>query len=203
MILGVDFDNTIVCYDSLFHLVAAEQNLIPSGLSANKSSVRDYLRNEGKESEWTKMQGVVYGLRMAEAIPFSGVKEQFINLLSARCIEDIYIISHKTKYPYLGEEYDLHEAAKQWLDQHGFFDKSQIDLSRAKVFFEQTKKAKLKRIEQCGCTHFVDDLPEILEAEDFPATVDRLLFDPGRRYSDSDRYTRVENWTAVATYLTG
>ena len=29
MLIGVDFDNTIVCYDGLFHRVAVEQGLIP------------------------------------------------------------------------------------------------------------------------------------------------------------------------------
>ena len=32
MILGVDFDNTIVAYDSLFHRVALERGLIPADL---------------------------------------------------------------------------------------------------------------------------------------------------------------------------
>ena len=44
MIVGIDFDNTIVCYDSLFYNIALEKGLIPSNISKSKNSVRDYLR---------------------------------------------------------------------------------------------------------------------------------------------------------------
>ena len=30
------------------------------------------------------------------------------------------------------------------------------------MYFEETKEAKLQRIVDCGCTHFLDDLPEFL-----------------------------------------
>ena len=36
MVLGVDFDNTIVRYDELFHSVAVERGLIPATLPARK-----------------------------------------------------------------------------------------------------------------------------------------------------------------------
>lgn len=65
MRLGIDFDNTIVCYDELFHRVALEQGLIPADLPVNKSEVRNHLRRVGKEPLWTEMQGSVYGARMA------------------------------------------------------------------------------------------------------------------------------------------
>ena len=59
MHLGVDFDNTIVCYDALFHKVARERNLIPSDVPVNKSDVRNHLRRVGNEDAWTAMQGYV------------------------------------------------------------------------------------------------------------------------------------------------
>ena len=45
MRLGLDFDNTIVCYDGLFHRVAREEGLIPAALPATKSDVRNHLRS--------------------------------------------------------------------------------------------------------------------------------------------------------------
>jgi len=42
--IGIDFDNTIVSYDTLFHRVALERGLIPISVPANKISVREYLR---------------------------------------------------------------------------------------------------------------------------------------------------------------
>ena len=94
MILGVDFDNTIVRYDEVFHRIAVERGLIPASLAVRKNEVRDFLRRRGQEQAWTELQGYVYGPRMQEAQPFPGVLEFF-----ARCVRQnlpVHIISHKT-----------------------------------------------------------------------------------------------------------
>ena len=39
MIIGVDFDNTIVCYDKVFHVAAYEKGLIPADLPVSKGRV--------------------------------------------------------------------------------------------------------------------------------------------------------------------
>ncbi len=72
MLVGVDFDNTIVCYDRLFHKAALEKGLIPPELPASKGQVRDYMRANGAEDAWTELQGYVYGPRMLDAAPFAG-----------------------------------------------------------------------------------------------------------------------------------
>src|SRR5207249_10636646 len=99
MRLGIDFDNTIVCYDQVFHQVAHEQNLIPADLPVSKQAVRDYLRAAGKEDRWTEMQGYVYGPRLTDAQAFPGVLD-FIETQVKSGIE-LFVISHKTKHPYL------------------------------------------------------------------------------------------------------
>ena len=53
--IGVDFDNTIVCYDQVFHQVALEQGLIPPTLPVSKGGVRDHLRSVNNEDAWTAM----------------------------------------------------------------------------------------------------------------------------------------------------
>src|SRR5262245_19310460 len=117
MLVGLDFDNTIVCYDGLFHRLAFEQGLIPAEVPATKGHVRDYLRRIDREDDWTSLQGVGYGPRIVDAAPFSGVKDFLGRCKSAgiRCV----IISHKTKHPYLGPPYDLHAAAHNFLTAHG------------------------------------------------------------------------------------
>jgi hypothetical protein len=190
--IGVDFDNTIVSYDQLFHKVALEKGLVPDGLPANKSEIRNYLRKVGREDEWTAMQGYVYGARMSEAVPFSGVLD-FFKTCRAQGVE-VRIISHKTRRPYAGEPYDLHAAAEEWLELQGFFDPSRIGLPRADVFFEATKEGKLERIQQCQCQWFVDDLPEFLSEPAFPRDVQRVLFDPGNLYGDETRFRRMQQW---------
>ena len=194
MLIGVDFDNTIVCYDGLFHKVAREGSHIPADLPVNKSEVRNYLRRAGKEDIWTEMQGYVYGARMSEAAPFPGVKK-FFNFCKEAGIP-IRIISHKTRHPFLGEKYDLHQAATRWLEEQGFFDDEGIAMSREHVFFELTKQEKLQRIGLCQCTCFIDDLPEFLSETGFPEGVHRVLFDPNHLYP-SEPWTKLHSWASA------
>jgi hypothetical protein len=199
--IGVDFDNTIVCYDSLFHRVCRERSLIPADVPVSKSEVRNYLRRVGREDDWTELQGYVYGARLNEADPFPGVIA-FFETCREQGIE-VTIISHKTQYPYAGAKYDLHRAAQEWLALQGFFDPERIGLPPAKAFFESSKRAKLERIGQCGCTHYIDDLPEFLAEPGFPAAVRRVLFDPNSHYPDSPDYLRVNDWLAATEVLAG
>jgi len=199
MRIGVDFDNTIVGYDALFHRVAREWGCIPEDLPANKSEVRNHLRRIGREELWTRMQGVVYGARMAEAVPYPGVRE-FFRSCRQRGLS-VFIISHKTRRPFLGEPHDLHAAALNWLEQQGFFADDQLALLRDQVFLELTKEAKLARIAACGCTHFVDDLPEFLGEAAFPGAVQRVLFDPNGMYVGENRFARAASWAEVERLL--
>ena len=74
----------------------------------------------------------------------------------------LFIISHKSKTPYLGPKYDLHHSAMKWLERNQFFSVDGLGMSKDNVYFELTKESKINRIEILGCTHYVDDLPEIL-----------------------------------------
>jgi hypothetical protein len=200
MLLGVDFDNTIVRYDRLFHHVAVERGLIPRDVPASKGDVRDYLRGIGGENDWIELQGIVYGVRMHEADPFPGVIEFF-----QRCIRDgvaVCIVSHKTRKPFQGPDCDLHEAAQRWLREHGFYDPAVVGLAPEQVWFELTKAEKLARIAAAGCTHFIDDLPELLGEASFPAGVERLLFDPNDLHPSAP-YERVRSWDDADARLLG
>jgi hypothetical protein len=199
--VGVDFDNTIVCYDGLFHTVCVERELIPASVPTNKSDVRNYLRRIDREDDWTEMQGYVYGARMLEAEPYPGVLDFF-----RQCREygiPTRIISHKTLHPFRGEAYDLHGAATEWLYANGFFDRAGIGLSRERVHFEVTKGAKLSRIAASGCTRFIDDLPEFLGDDAFPSGVERILFDPNDLYAGEERFARATSWDRVWTLVRG
>jgi hypothetical protein len=109
MRVGLDFDNTIVRYDALFHRVALEGGWIPPGLPATKLQVRDHLRAHGREQTWIEMQGHVYGARMAEAEMFPGV-DRFLRWRASGLA--VSIVSHKTQYPFAGPRHDLHEASR-------------------------------------------------------------------------------------------
>jgi hypothetical protein len=199
MTIGLDFDNTIVSYDELFHRVAVESGRVPADLPASKEAVRDFLRNAGLEEAWTEMQGTVYGRRMAEARAFPGALETIASLKAAG--HRVLIISHKTRYPFLGERWDLHAAARAWLDAQGFFDPERLGFGDSDVFFEPTKEEKLARIARESCTHFVDDLPEILAHPLFPPGVNRLLFAP-RPASGASGFSHAASWPEIFAWLT-
>ncbi len=200
-LIGVDFDNTIVKYDELFHRLAYEQRLIPARVPVSKEQVRDYLRSEDREDDWTELQGYVYGARMDEADAFPGALEFFSEAVGREI--DLVIISHKTRYPYIGERHDLHQAARHWLEINGFFDPSRIGMSPERVFFEETKAGKLGRIGQQKCTHFIDDLPELLREAAFPAATERILFRPqGIKVAGAKDFTAVmSDWHQITDYV--
>ena len=199
MHIGIDLDNTIVRYDRAFHRLALERDLIPDSLPARKDAVRNHLRACDREDEWTRLQGYVYGRRMDLAEPFDGVAAFFAR--AREMDQAISIVSHKTRYPYCGPRYDLHDAAKRFLADRRLFEPSDplVDLH-----FEPTKEAKLARIAALGCTHFVDDLPEFLGEAAFPARVRRFLFDPAGQHDALDgdsHFVRATSWPALAELL--
>ncbi len=195
MHIGIDLDNTIVSYDKVFYKVAVEKRLIPPDMRPGKNSVRDYLRQIGKKDEWTRLQGLVYGTKMYEAEVFEGVFD-FLYWCRQNKIE-VSIISHKTRHPYLGPEYDLHLVALKWMEAQGLFNPNKIGLPRKRIFFELTKADKIKRINDRGCTHFIDDLPEFLLEPCFPKNVISILFDPNNSCETGLPFQRVCSWAEV------
>lgn len=193
MRVGLDFDNTIVSYDSLFHKLAREGGWIPEDLPCSKLLVRDHLRQIGNEDVWTEMQGLVYGARMAEAECFPGVA-QFMRWAQGEGLE-IFIVSHKTRYPFLGPQYDLHAAARGWIE-NSLRDERGALIEAANTFFELTREEKCARLEALDCSCFVDDLPELLTSPDFPRHIEPILFDPDGHHAATG-LQRVKSWAEL------
>ncbi|MEM7164859.1 MAG: haloacid dehalogenase-like hydrolase [Planctomycetota bacterium] len=174
--LGIDFDNTIVCYDALFGKLARERKLLPRSATGSKQQIRDALRAANREDEWTELQAVAYGERILEATPAPGVLTFLERAHNAGI--PMSIVSHKTRAPYAGPPVALREAARGWLQHYEVLDRIRTGLTLERVWFETTKEAKADRIAQIGCSHFIDDLPEFLDAPFFPAIVEPLLYAP-------------------------
>ncbi len=198
MVLGLDFDNTIIRYDKLFHKVALDKGLIPADLSEEKKIIRDHLRANSAEDEWTIIQGEVYGEKIQEAVPYEGVLGT-LKQLSAGNIP-IYIISHRTRTPYLGPKQDLHAAAREWLHMHNFLGPNGLNWNENQIFFELTKEKKVERIIETGCTHYVDDLVEILEL--LPDSIHKILFSPnGTPDIQNHHWSLLNSWKALPALL--
>lgn len=146
-----------------------------------KKQIRDEIRaGMNGEREWRKLQAAVYGPRIGEAQLISGVRA-FFKACRKRGIP-VYVISHKTKFAAEDESHtNLRVAALRWMDRNGFFAPRGFGLLKRHVFFESTRKRKLKRISKLRCTHFIDDLEETFLERDFPKGVEKILYNPHAR----------------------
>jgi thiamine kinase-like enzyme len=198
--LGLDFDGTVVVYDEVFHRHAAERFGMPREIAVNKTAVRDWLRSRPDgEQKWIELQGLVYGLKMAEAKLAPGLAE-FLRAIRAAQIP-VCIISHKTEFSVAEPRVNLRAAALAWLEQNGFFAADGFGLRREDVFFESTRAEKLRRIATQGCTVFVDDLEEVLTEPEFPKGVERWHYLPGQTEQRPGEIQSFADWVKLLARL--
>ncbi len=176
MRIGVDFDNTIVCYDEAFLAVAKQEGLLPaSAMHMSKIAVREAVRGlENGEYQWQRLQGLVYGRLIMRAKLFEGVEAFFHEMGHVSGVE-LFIVSHKTELAHHDPlKTSLRASALGFLEAHGFFDR--LGLPRSNVIFESTMEEKIARIEALDFSIFIDDLPDVLLDPSFPRHTQRIFF---------------------------
>ena len=111
------------------------------------------------------------------------------------------IVSHKTAYGHFDDtRVNLRQAALDWMTARGFFQAAGIGLPADAVAFEATRADKLARIAALGCTHFIDDLPEVLDDPAFPPGVEKFLFTNGARRV-APRCDAYAHWRDIAAVV--
>lgn len=200
--IGLDFDNTIAGYDALFCAVAAELGLVAPGFVGTKQDVREAVRGlDDGELRWQGLQGQVYGARMDGATLLDGVAA-FCRRCRDRSDVELFVISHKTQFGHFDEaRVDLRAAARRWMEAKGFFEADGLGLASDHVYFESTREAKLARIARVACTHFIDDLEEVLDDPAFPPGVRRILFTNGQSPPPGRPYAALASWPEIAEAL--
>lgn len=176
--VGLDFDNTIVAYDEVFHRRAREAGMIGPDGPRDKHSIREAVRRGQGDLAWQRLQAFVYGPGIMAGVLAAGVRD-FLAGCARRGIP-VYVVSHKTRTAACEGPggTDLHQAARGYMTANGLFDPQGLALAPDRVFFEPTRGDKLRRIAELGCTHFMDDLVEVLRNPAFPGGVVPVLFDP-------------------------
>lgn len=112
---------------------------------------------------------------------------------------DLFIVSHRSKKPYAGPAHDLHAAARAWLKEAV---QSQGLFANDQVFFLETRDEKVQMIKELSCDIFLDDLPEVLEATEFPVTTRGILFAPdGSKEKIFTKYTTISQWTSLPALI--
>lgn len=193
--IGIDFDNTIIAYDEVFRAMAKSCGLIDRGFVGGKRAVRDAIRllPDG-EIAWRRLQGQVYGKGIGGATMAAGVETFLRRCRAVGC--DVMIVSHKTEYGHYDPEcINLRQAARDWMTTMGLLD-GEYGIPAANVFFEDTRAEKLARIAALSCTHFIDDLEEVLSDPAFPANVRRILLSDGEPHPNAS-YTVCATWRDV------
>lgn len=199
MTLGIDFDNTLADYGDVLRHEAVSRGLVPADAPAGKKNIRDIIRRlPDGETAWQKLQAVVYGPRMKDALMFDGVKE-FMRLCRDGNVR-VYVVSHKAqRYPYDESGTDFRAAALSWMDRQGFFD--ELGLSKDAVHFEDARASKVARIARLGCSHFIDDLEETFLEPGFPGGVEKILYAPNGERSSVPDVRVLESWKEVRDHL--
>lgn len=199
--VGLDFDNTLACYDEVFPEVAADLGLVAGSWHGTKQQLRDLVRNlPNGEEMWQRIQGRVYGRYMHRAVLFPGAAE-FLLRCRTRGIK-VSIVSHKTLFGHFDpDKIPLRDAAIRWMDQNGFFSSAQFDLRREDVCFADTREEKLQQIRDRGCEIFVDDLVEVLAEPEFPGDVKKILYSPGAQQKVAPDIQTCASWKEIGQEL--
>lgn len=197
VIFGTDFDNTVVSYDHLFAKCARELGINPQG-DSGKKGIRDHVRSlSDGEITWQKIQASVYGPGMTGAVLLGGFAK-FIECCKAENTP-VFVVSHKTQFAAQDPNTNLRRASLNWMEGEGFFDPLGLGLSPRQIFFESTRESKIARIKSLGCTHFVDDMIEVLLDPDFPRDVTRILYSP--EGSSADGLFTATSWHEITEML--
>jgi hypothetical protein len=194
--IGIDFDNTIIAYDRVFCAAAKHGGLLDDGFVGGKQAVRDAIRllPDG-ELAWQRLQGQVYGKGIAGATIIPGFEAFLRRCRAEGC--SVAIVSHKTEYGhYDPDRINLRQAAREWMTAKGLLD-GEFGIPSANVFFEGTRADKLARIAALSCTHFIDDLEEVLADPAFPPKVERILLSDGEQPQPNPPYIVCASWRDI------
>ena len=201
LMIGIDFDNTIVSYDTLASQIVVEWGLFDPGMVMNVKQIRTRLRAMvGGEERWQDLQAAMYGHRIGEAVATNG-----LTAFLRKCAEKnarLAIVSHKTLHAARdASRVNLQSSALNWLKDKGLLDPGRYGLQESAVHFEPTPASKARRVAEIGCTHFIDDNPLVFMESDFPETAEKILFSPGGEEEVPDGVIETRNWAEIASRI--
>lgn len=195
--VGIDLDNTLVCYDEVFAELALRKGIEVDPLNAKSSLKEAMLKKPGGNLDWTLVQGLAYGPELQRAKLFEEAFDVVKSILVAG--NEVAIISHKTRFPAVGEAYDLQASARQFLRRHIIERLSTQEQKRIKIHLCATLHEKMFTIRTLDCIAFVDDLVEVLQHPLFPARTKRIHFSPKPSSVNFD--LSANNWIIIGSFL--
>lgn len=172
-----------------------KEKLPPSHLlgdSLSKESLKALIvQADPSLAKWHKLQAFLYTVGIAQAQLFEGF-EGFLKNLNRLPNVEIYIVSQKGETLDFKddefEEINLRRSARDWLKRLGVVSGEKFKA----VHFLDSRRAKLAKVQELALDLFIDDLPEVLEHEDFPEETVGALFDPL-----ADGQSTGKNWRQI------
>ncbi|MBK8477034.1 MAG: haloacid dehalogenase-like hydrolase [Opitutaceae bacterium] len=196
MVIGIDLDNTLICYDASFHAAAVARGLIPATSRAQKAAVKAAVLANHDNATWTTLQGEVYGPLLPRATAYPGAAD-FLRHCRASG-HAVCILSHKSRVAALQPHIDLRSAALGWIQSQGWLD-APAGLHCDDIEFLDTRSAKIDAIARRACELFIDDLPEVFAEPGFPAQTTAFLFDPDAVHPVMPGLRRFTRWSEIST----
>ena len=189
MRIGFDFDNTLIEYQDLFYKEALKHGFVKGEENPTKSIIRKHFVDIKKEEIFTQIQAEVYGRSIEKGI----ISNDLVSVMNKLHNEGhkIFIVSHKTIYPFSGQKYNLREAALKWLMKQIIYGKNK-PINRENIYFESTKEEKIKRIEQLNIEIYIDDLLEIVTM--LNPNIVGLLYDPENKFLNWPEEKTIFQW---------
>ena len=189
MIVGVDFDNTLINYDKVFSEIAKKNDLIKKTLKSKELVKKKIIVNHG-EDKWTRLQGQVYGKEILKAHRNKFIKDCLVKISK---ISKIYLISHKTKFPIIGKKINMHNSALIWLKKNKLYGKNKV-FNKENVFFEKSVQDKVRKIKYLKCDIYIDDLTSVLDRLNFK--IIKILFNKKK-----NGYNAINNWKKIKNFI--
>jgi len=110
---------------------------------------------------------------------------------------ELFIVSHKTPESAV-KKVDLIQPARKWIEKN----LSNIpELGGNRIYFEATRKSKVKRIASLGLTHYVDDLLEVLQEENYPQNIKSFWLYSGTKCVLTEKIIAVESLDSIIDYV--
>jgi len=192
--IGLDFDNTLICYDQVFYQLALELRFIDASVPAQKASIRQSIvKRFGNDLYWQKLQSLAYGPQISKARLFDGVL-CFVQAMAAEGHE-IFIVSHKSTRSHYNPNIKLREHALTFMKESGLVGSNTIN--NENVYFAQTLEDKLTKITDLKLDVFVDDLSKVLLDKTFPIETMAIKF----KGNKIERCLYADSWQQINRYV--
>lgn len=132
------------------------------------------------EGKWTESQGLLYSSYLQFAKPFEGALDAIQNFHEMGFT--VNIVSHKTKFPYVGGRINLLDKANEWIKSNLVNNTNHPLFEEKQIIFAESIKDKIFTILEIEAVIFIDDLKHVLD--ELPDHIEKVWFNPDKNSGD-------------------